>query len=256
MNVYLLLLLLVTYCCLAIDAEAAKQTKQKEKPQQYTVLFIGNSLTAKNNMPLQFERLSKAGNKNVKVWVSTIPAGTFQDHTQSPHTMGLLAARNYTHVVLQEQSFYLSYGLAYAQEVSWPWARILAAAAGNSKVVLYETMGYVNGISTDDSYEAMQQRIIDGYEELRSNLGCETAHAGETWRLAREELTAMNRSSAKILYADIVHPTPEGTFLVAAAMYAQIYAATPKPLSPVLSNGVSRQFSKWAQSWAQEEGPF
>jgi len=232
-------------------------TARRSIPRPVTVLFIGNSLTSKNNLPLQFYRIARAARKRVAVYRSLLPAATFEYHIQSGVTLQRLQQRNYTFVVMQEQSAYLSFGLRYAQALSWPSAIALKQAAGRATVVLYETWGYRDGLGANDTYDLMQDRISDGYERLRQRLGCQTAHVGEVWRKARSSLrNSQSYPEVSTLYTDDRHPTEKGTYLAASAIFAKLFRTSPRYLRPALDRKVPRAFARMAQRWVEEEGSY
>jgi hypothetical protein len=254
--ILLFMVLTITFIaspCTSESIESLRNETNSIASENVRILFIGNSLTAKNDLPEKFLRFAIAAKKNLQVFQSLLPGATLAEHSTSSQTIGLLQARQYTHVVLQEQSYFLSLGLVEEKRHTWPAADALKTLAGNAQVVLYETFAYQNGIYGTDTYEDMQSRVCEGYENLRQHLGCETAHVGKTWARARSGLEARNLSVRMLYGDDTHHPSRKGTFLAASVIFAQVYKMSVRGLSPKLDAGVSRAFARLAQQWTDEE---
>jgi hypothetical protein len=217
------------------------------------ILFVGNSLTKRNDLPKVFASLAKAGKKKVRVDSSLLPSATFQEHV-AYGSLDKIQSKNWSVIVLQEQSNYLARGSYFAESASWPFAEILRNAAGpKARVILYETMAYVDGFNENEDYDGMQNHVIEQYERLRIHLKCETCHVGKTWQLAFHELQARNKSVPDLLYSDgEVHPSPTGTFLAACAFYAKIFNESPTRLSPTPPKGVPKYLATLAKQWAND----
>ncbi len=223
------------------------------------VLFVGNSFTLVNNLPLVFERL--ATKKNAKSYTSAWGAATFNSHWHSTQTRSLITGRNWSAVVLQEQSAFLAdipqnyipRSIAYSKQL------YNLAANHTLRVALYETWGYKNGNPTfqtglDDNYNKMQIRLREGYETSRAalvlqklqqqlNTSATVVYVGEAWRIA------MTRY--KLHQNDDMHPTPHGTYLAACVFYATLYDESPVGL-PYTIKGVPKQHARVLQriAWA------
>lgn len=220
-----------------------------------SVLFVGNSLTSKNNLPLHLKTLAQAAGRPMSVFSSLKPSSTLCDHVMLYDTLKKIRSRKYSVVVLQDQSSYLARGLGFAQSSVWPCAKVLAEAARNSsaRVILYETMAYTSGFGSElSSYELMQEEIITQYEALRSYLDCETAHVGTAFALAKTQLAIGGFTGLYAAAWDVKHPSQRGTFLAASTLYATIYRKSPVgiKLLPWLSRRIYKPFAVKAQKWA------
>lgn len=222
-----------------------------------SVLFIGNSLTSKNNLPIMFKNLAnKAGSKNVLVSSRTPPAATLGSHVQLYFSTSLILSRNWSVVVLQDQSESLARNIYEAQKKVFPPALILSNAAKQvgPKVVLYETMAHYSGTIScifskeTNCYELMQKEIIYEYEMLRKYLGSETAHVGSSFLLYKQR----NITGFDTLYSDNVHPTKKGTFIAACSIYASLFGRREllnlKMISKNLPGGIRPKFANIVKS--------
>ena len=215
------------------------------------VLFIGNSFTLVNNLPLVFERL--ATTKKVKSHTSAWGAATFNSHWNSISTRELLMSRNWTVVVLQEQSAFLAdipknyipRSIAYSAKL------YDLASHYTTRVALFETWGYKNGNPTfqtglDDTYDKMQVRLKTGYEatqtalllQHKQNTSAFVVYAGETWRTAMKRFVLHKQ--------DDMHPTPHGTYLAACMFYSTLFNESPVGKSYTIK-GVSRKHARILQ---------
>ena len=219
------------------------------------VLFVGNSFTLVNNLPLVFERL--AVKKNAKSYTSARGAATFNSHWHSNETRSLITGRNWSAVVLQEQSAFLSDIPQNYIPRSIVYSKQLYNLAANHtlRVNLFETWGYKNGnpnsqTGLDDNYNKMQVRLREGYETTRAalvlkklqqklNTSATVVYVGEAWRVAMTK-------GYKLHQNDEIHPTPHGTYLAACVFYATLYSESPVGLSYTIK-GVSRQHARALQ---------
>ena len=212
--------------------------------QTTDVLFIGNSYTARNDLPALFEGLCAAGGHAVSTDRSTpggnslgAPQSNGSNHASNPVTLGLIASRSGDVVVLQEQSTIptIPYGLA-----NWmtPGAQTLANAAiassADVRVVMYETWGRRDGGQFTwagrtspffPDFDAMQTALTAGYESCGNAIGAEIAPVGQAWRRARQSFP-----SIELFAVDGSHPSPAGSYLAACVFYGRIIGESPSGL--------------------------
>ncbi|MEM1451908.1 MAG: DUF4886 domain-containing protein [Planctomycetota bacterium] len=212
--------------------------------QTTDVLFIGNSYTARNDLPALFEGLCAAGGHAVSTDRSTpggnslgAPQSNGSNHASNPVTLGLIASRSWDVVVLQEQSTIptIPYGLA-----NWmtPGAQTLANAAiassADVRVVMYETWGRRDGGQFTwagrtspffPDFDAMQTALTAGYESCGNAIGAEIAPVGQAWRRARQSFP-----SIELFAVDGSHPSPAGSYLAACVFYGRIIGESPSGL--------------------------
>src|SRR5512147_1036578 len=67
------------------------------------VLFLGNSLTLRQHMPLLLEQIARSKGKQLTVDYSPSRGGyTLQQHARAPETLAALKAQRWDYVVIQE----------------------------------------------------------------------------------------------------------------------------------------------------------
>lgn len=205
--------------------------------QTIRILFIGNSLVIRNNLPnmLQMMILRRGLLPGQTVSVTSIarPAASFNTFSSDKNVRTLIKSPNaWTHVILQEQSDKLALGLPFEQNYVWPSALALASDINSNKpakLLWYQTMAHSGGNRLNDTYDLMQDRIIEGYYNLDKitkqtypDLNTTICTIGKVWKKMIEELNIMNKNPLKILYTDSIHPSISGTYLISLVFYKKI----------------------------------
>jgi hypothetical protein len=186
-----------------------------------TMLFVGNSFTTQNGMPLMLARLADAARERRRLYVYVqAPGGaSLFDHATGPETPRLIGAWDWDYVVLQEQSeipgrpelraFMLGSGRGLERMIE----------RSGAQTVLYATWGYERGAAGGDSFAAMEARTEAGYRALAQQLApALTVAAG---RAFAEALRL--RPGLRLWGADGMHPSRAGSYLAACAFYRAIY---------------------------------
>ncbi|CAM4415479.1 PKD domain-containing protein [Flavobacterium terrigena] len=218
-NNYLLVLL---FAVLFSNAQAQKK-----------ILFIGNSMTYFNDMPILFESIANEKGKNVDVDFYA-PGGTgFVNHHVDNNVYDLFENNVWDVVVLQP-------GTSESAGVSWPVST--TAERGNqmqdsikkyspcAKVLLYQIPYGVPSADNYANYFQIQTKIKDSITKLADNMEVSFAAAGEC---ARQHYLAQQDLLLHGSYND-VHPNLNGSYLVACAMFCTIFQ---EPVSGVAFNG-------------------
>lgn len=231
--------------------------------QTLRILFIGNSLVIRNNLPnmLQMMILKRGLLPGQTVSVTSIakPSASFNTFANSINDMNLIKSPNaWTHVILQEQSDKLSMGLPFEKVYVWPSAIKLSSAINDNhdaKLLWYQTMAHSGGNRLNDTYELMQQRIIEGYDNMNNevvkiypNLNTTICPVGKVWNATINKLIKMKKDPLKILYTDSVHPTVSGTYLVSLVFYKIITKRMARSIGlKYKPSGVSKWFALMVQ---------
>ncbi|MEO8589266.1 MAG: hypothetical protein ABI432_07865, partial [Flavobacteriales bacterium] len=116
------------------------------RAQQTSVLFIGNSYTAVNDLPNTFRQLALSLGDTVNLAMSAPGGYTFEDHAGYAPTLDAIASQPWDFVVLQEQSqlpawFDVETTMAYATVLS----QLIEANDECTWPVFYMTWGRKNG---------------------------------------------------------------------------------------------------------------
>ncbi|HEX4931546.1 MAG TPA: MBL fold metallo-hydrolase [Gemmatimonadaceae bacterium] len=187
------------------------------------VLFIGNSYTYYNNLPAIVADFARTGRYERAVTVEMVAQGgaSLRDHWMSGEALAAIRRGTWDYVVLQEQSM-LGVMLADgAPSVNDPdhfhaYARLFAReiAGAGATPVFYLTWAR-------KATPALQQRLTSAYAAIARETGARLAPAGIAWQGVRAA-----RPTLELYDPDGTHPSPAGSYLAAATLWATI-SGTP-----------------------------
>lgn len=184
------------------------------------VLFIGNSYTYFNDLPVMVRELGESAGRNLEVEMRAPGGWWWRDHARSSETLDAIGAGHFDYVVLQEQSMAPAVP-RMAERESYPAANQLKSAATitGADVMLFMTWGHRSGSAEIglNTYSSMQVALADAYELFGDALPAEVAPVGQAWWMARAE-----RPDIVLYQADGSHPSVEGTYLAAAVIAASL----------------------------------
>lgn len=194
-----------------------------------SVLFLGNSYTAVNDLPTVFRKLATSGGFAVST-KATDPGGTtLQEHLDDPEMSATLTGSTWNVVVMQDQSEIPSVE-SLRQGEMYPAVRALVSGIREARAepLLFETWAHSQGWPENGllTYDQMQAAINQGYLSIGKELDVATAPVGSAWSLALGE-----RMGALLWSDDGSHPTTMGTYLAACVFYATIFGRSPRGLS-------------------------
>jgi type IX secretion system substrate protein/PKD domain-containing protein len=186
------------------------------------ILFIGNSITYFNDMPILFRDIANSKGKNV-VTQMYAPGGTgFVNHVTDSNVFSLFRNNTWDAVVLQP-------GSGESAGASWPVnttvqrGQVLLDSIKRyspcAKVYLYQIPYGVPSPTTYNTYQTVQTQIKDSLTKMADNLHLPFVPAGES---ARMHYTAQQDLLLHGSYNDI-HPNLNGSYLVASTMFATIF---------------------------------
>ena len=211
--------------------------------QQKKVLFLGNSYTAVNNLPLLVQELAASGGYDLYVDKYTPGGYTLafptNGHLYNQTSLDKIAAEKWDYVVLQEQSQFpvIEY---YRNNFTFPGARSLDSIIeqNNSctQTMFYMTWGRKNGgqqcidgnCSVDFvDYAHMQDSLASAYLWMSNDLETPVAPVGLAWKKSIIEYG----DPIELFATDQSHPSLAGSYLAACVYYAAIYHESPEGLS-------------------------
>ena len=202
------------------------------------VLFIGNSYTYVNDLPLLFKSLSASAGKSVYIEMQAPGGYMLENHLTTQATIDAIKKGFWNFVVLQEQSQtpvieYLRYHSMYPSAVILD--SLIKYYNPNATTVFYMTWGRRNGgqqcIDTSCSpvftnYFHMQDSLRSSYTMISNKLSALLSPCGEAWRTARIVKPWVN-----LWDIDDSHPTLDGSYLSACTFFARIFNQSPVGLS-------------------------
>jgi hypothetical protein len=222
------------FCIFAIILLSAASAGAQDDSTR--VLFIGNSHTYVNNVPLLFANLSASGGYPVATDMSAPGGYTLEQHTANATTLTKISQGGWDYVSLQEQSIYpvIEY---YRFASFYPSARLLDSliTVNGGQTVLYMTWGRPRGgqwsigghytIDFADFFQ-MQDSISASFRMLADELSAPLVPAGDAWAAALRA-----DSTIDLWQSDSLHATLKGSYLAACVFYAIIFDSSPVGLS-------------------------
>jgi hypothetical protein len=173
------------------------------------ILLIGNSFTARNDLPGLIAQLAAAHGARIEHHLMSAGGASLRRHWNAGEALKAIETRQFDHVVLQEQS---------TLPVKNPERMHLfdeAIKAAGAKTVLYMTWAR---LSAPES----QQAISDAYLSIGQELDAIVVPVGLAWqRFLREH-------GVPVLHdPDQSHPTLAGSYLAACVFFGALFKANP-----------------------------
>ena len=182
---------------------------------QKRVLFIGNSYTSCNDMPLMIQKLAEAAHEQERLSFKAFTVGgcTLSRHWLRTGARLEVRKGRWDHVVLQEQST-----TPIAQrETMHGYARLFDTEVlmAGAKTVFFLT--WARRHRPHD-----QEALTDAYVSIAKELKAQVAPVGLAWQMALEQ-----QPGIKLHDSDKSHPTRTGSYLAACVFYTTLYGRTP-----------------------------
>jgi hypothetical protein len=213
------------------------KTKRPAAGRSLNLLFIGNSFTARNDLPGMIAGLAGAAGVRVEHRLISAGGASLRMHWNKGDAARAIADGGYDHVVLQEQSTLPVKNAARMHEN----VRLFDAAikAAGAKTVLYMTWARKN-------QPAAQAAITQAYESIGRELGALVVPAGVAWErfMADHDKPALHDK-------DQSHPTAAGTYLAACTFIAALFRDKPEGTDATLP-GIDAAAQKSLQKAAWE----
>src|SRR5262245_30414251 len=177
------------------------------------VLFIGNSFTARNNLPGLIAQIAAARGKTFEHRLIAAGGASLRSHWNAGVAVKAIEEGHYDTVVLQEQSTLpIKNSRRMHENVRLFDGAITAAGA---KTVLYMTWARQHAPES-------QQAITDAYIEIGRELGARVVPVGTAWQ------TFLRKHDGPALHdRDQSHPTVAGSYLAACVFLAVLFKKNP-----------------------------
>ncbi len=219
-----------------------------------SVLFIGNSYTSYNNLPLLVKNLSTSAGKTLNI-DSNIPGGyLMSSHLNDATTLSKISQGNWDYVILQEQSQiptidYYRYNDMYPAMTDLK--SVIEQYNPCAKIITYMTWGRrFGGQQCDPSgtycspvfanFNHMQDSLTSAYLEISELLNIQCAPVGVTWQNILNDTTLVLHSG------DNSHPNIDGSYVAALSIFSSIWKQGTSGLT--YTAGISNQLAQYYQS--------
>lgn len=199
------------------------------QPITKSVLFLGNSYTAYNNLPNLVENIANSLGDSLIHDRNTPGGQTMAGHASNATSLSKISSQEWDYVVLQSQSQEPSFPPSQVANDVYPYAeRLTDSIRRNTSCgtpLFYMTWGRKNGDASNCAayppictYEGMQQRLRESYMEMASTNQGRISPVGTAWKRVRKEYPGIE------LYApDESHPSYAGSFLAASVFYCSVF---------------------------------
>jgi hypothetical protein len=186
------------------------------------VLFLGNSLTATNDLPAAVAAIGRREGRTIDVRMVAPGGVNLEDHWTLTGAREALADGHWDAVVLQQGPSALPESQADLKEWAQRWADAIRAAGARPALLTVWPESYRKAYAFGE--------VIRSYAKAAAAAHAELFPAGVAWRAAWRRLPRL------ALYGpDGFHPSPLGTYLTAVVVYGglmgtlpSVRAATPK----------------------------
>jgi len=191
------------------------------------VLFIGNSYTATNNLPLMVSQVATSQGDTLIFDSNALSSYTLKNHFENATTRAKIAAGGWDVVIIQAQSQepafpnYTTATLPYAVKLD----SLINKVDSCTETMFYMTWGRKNGDPTNCAslpeictYIGMQNLLSAAYLNMANTAKGSIAPVGEVWRKFREE-----HPTIELYNPDESHPIVSGTYLAAVVIYQSIF---------------------------------
>ncbi|MGB0887349.1 MAG: T9SS type A sorting domain-containing protein [Vicingaceae bacterium] len=227
-----LLSILFITACFTVQAQVKK------------VLFLGNSYTSANNLPLLVKNVALSFNDTIFTDQNTPGGKQLIQHASDAVTLSKISSQNWDNVIIQEQSQKPAFNPSYVATEVYPYAEILCdsitANYSCSEPIFYMTWGRKNGDAGNCAsypplctYEGMQQKLRERYMQMSLDNNATTSPVGVAWSTVRDSFP-----SIELYTGDESHPNIYGSYLAACVFYTTLYQKSPIG-STYIPNGIS-----------------
>jgi hypothetical protein len=205
-----------------------------------TVLFIGNSLTYYNDVPVLVQGIADAAKgDSLVIGMVAGPDMALVDHWNRGDAQRKIASGHWDYVVLQQGPSSTSINRDSLRTLTKMFAPLITAAGG--KAVLFS------------AWPAIDRRVdfpraAESYRLAAEDVGGLYAPVANAW------VEAWNRDANLPLYYDGLHGNATGSYLAALVIYSRIVGRSPVGLPSTirLRNGQSISFSESLNKLLQE----
>jgi hypothetical protein len=184
------------------------------------VLFVGNSFTARNDLPGLIAQMAATRGKTLHHRLISAGGASLRAHWNAGDARKAIQEGRYDHVVLQEQSTLPIKNAKRMHENIRLFDEVIQGAG--ARTVLYLTWARQHAPES-------QQALTDAYMSIGQELGAIVAPVGVAWQsfLRKHDQPALHDP-------DQSHPSLAGSYLAACVFLAVLFKESPVGLDGVI----------------------
>ena len=187
------------------------------------LLFIGNSLTAANDLSGLIEAIGRASGVAIRCTVIAKPNFSLEDHWTDGDAREAIARGGWSHVILQQGPSALPESQVNLREYTMRFDTEIKRAGARPALYM---------VWPESERAAVFDDVAASYTHAAEAVNGLLYPVGEAWQIA------WRRDARLPLYGpDRFHPSPAGTYLAALVMYQQISGrqviGLPSPLASI-----------------------
>jgi hypothetical protein len=175
----------------------------------YSILFVGNSLTYTNNIPLLVKKKAKLKGINLNIKVIAYPNYALFDHWNNGKVQKLISRKNYDFVIVQQGPSSQNKGRQLLLEYAEKFSQL--CKNNNTKLVLYMVWPSVDNFHTFGS-------VINNYREAAVKNKAILCPVGEVWKTHIEKTNNFDYYSF-----DNFHPSLKGSQVIADVIVQHLF---------------------------------
>lgn len=203
------------------------------------ILFVGNSFTARNDVPGMIARMASSRGERLDHEIISRGGASLRAHWNRGDAQSAIADGGFDTVVLQEQSTLPVRNPRRMHENVRLFAGPIAAAG--ARAALYVTW------ARQQSPDA-QQAITEAYTTIAREMGAVLVPVGPVWHRFR------TAHAEPVLYdRDMSHPSAAGSYLAACVFFTVLFRQSPLGL-PVLIPNLASAAARALQAAAADAG--
>jgi hypothetical protein len=177
------------------------------------VLFIGNSLTATNDLPGEVRALATAAGLGWDVQEELLGGAGLEEHWQRGSAQAAIQSGHWDAVVLQQGPSSLPESRTNLRQWAAQFDRLVRAAGGRSALYM---------VWPELSRSSWFDRVRDSYALAARDVSGWFLPAGEAWRAAWR-----GDASLALYGGDGFHPTAAGSYAAALTIFAGLSGRSP-----------------------------
>ena len=185
------------------------------------VLFIGNSLTAFNDLPRMVQIVGESAGFEIACRSVTVGNYSLEDHWKAGEGLEAIRSADWDVVVLQQGPSSLALNKIHLRE----WTRTFDAAIREqgARTALYM-------VWPEATRQAAFDAVSDSYTQAADAVGGMLFPVGEAWRAAWDR-----DPDLELYWNDGFHPSELGSALGALVIFQQIFHVSPVGLPAVMT---------------------